>query len=242
MKSFTLLIEELNEGMGHCSEYGNSHLVSRQHIASAHTASNKGRSSGQYPSLGAVSSAASKVHNAFAFCRQGHPGRFGSDHALKVEATHQIGLQELGFNNGSGHLQNGLIAEKDRTFGQGMDVATEAEIFQVVKKSAVDGFEEVQLLEILQGRFRKADVLDEMKSLLETCSHEKTSGLRKPPCEELKSASIRHATGFKVSRGHGQFIQIGVDPQSLLGGKKRVEFHDDPKTRSNIVSMCWSVF
>jgi len=60
--------------------------------------------------------------------------RFGGDARLVVEGEQQVGLNQLAVNQRRAHGQERLVREDGRAFRHGADVATEAEVGEVVEK------------------------------------------------------------------------------------------------------------
>ncbi len=119
-------------GMGSLHRYVKE--LAGQDVGGADTAADHGSPCAVDAGVRSLGAAESEFHNAVAFCRVNHPGSLGGDEALVVDNRKNSRFDKLGLHNGGHHFYQGFSGEDYRSFRDGIDIAGEAEIAQVVQK------------------------------------------------------------------------------------------------------------
>ena len=78
----------------------------------------------------------------------GGPGRLGGDQGLEADAVEQVGLNDLGFDDGGADLDDGFVGEDDLAFLDAARLAGEAEPAEGVEESCIKESERVEVGEV----------------------------------------------------------------------------------------------
>ena len=122
-------------GMGHGPEDGNAVEFPRQDVAGAQKPRQITGPGHLETGVAALGAPQGKIHQGPARGRLDRPGGLGGDHGLEADGVDDERLHQLGLDDGGAHFQDGLICEKDAAFGEGLDLAGEAQTLQEVQKA-----------------------------------------------------------------------------------------------------------
>ena len=122
-----------------------------------------------------------------------------------VDGQQSKRLNELGLDGRCAHHHQRLLGEYRRTLWDGVDVAGEPEMPQVVQKLLAEQLPTPQIGDILLGKVQVFDVVDE---LLQPRGDGEATAVRHLPEEDVKVDDTVLVAGLKIPVAHGQFVEI----------------------------------
>ena len=88
--------------------------------------------------------------------------RFGGDARLVVEGEQQVGFDQLAVNQRRAHGEQRFVREDDRAFRHGADVATEAEVGEVVEEFGGEDAFAAQKGDVVRGEVEEFEVVQHL--------------------------------------------------------------------------------
>ena len=129
----------------------------------------------------------------------------GGDEALVVDGQQQEGLQQLGLDGGGPDGEDGLVGEHRGSFGDGVDVAGEAEVCQVVQKSLVEHVPAAEVLDVLR---LKVEVLDILDDLLQPGGDGIAALVGHAAEVQVKVGDPVLVAGLEIAIAHGELVEV----------------------------------
>ncbi len=211
-----LILLRHDPGMRLRAVHRDAELLAGGDIRSALASADDRSARGQNPCFHSVATARAKFNYRAPRGSPDDAGGLAGNQGLKIDRRQQKGFHDLRFDGGPGHAQDGLAGEKYRALGHRPGLARKPEAREIVKKVAGHGAEDRKLSQILDILIRKIHVLQKVQGLIEARSHQIIPARRHVAHEEFKREPVL-VPGRVVARGHGQFIQVGLQA-GVLGG------------------------
>ena len=90
---------------------------------------------------------------------------FGRDQGLEGDGGQQVGFRDLGFDDGGADGEHGFAGEEQGAFGDGEEIAGEAEVAQVVEEGGAhlgELREAAEVVDFLGGEAEVEQVVDDL--------------------------------------------------------------------------------
>ena len=98
-----------------------------------------------------------------------------------------------------------LLGEHGRTLRNGVDIAGEVEVPQIVQKLLAEQVSPAEIGDVLLGEVQVLDVVDQ---LLQTCRDGEAAAIGHLAEEHVEIGDALLAAGLKVAVAHGQLIEV----------------------------------
>ena len=134
---------------------------------------------------------------------------FGRDQSFEGDGGEQVGLRELAFDQRSPDVQDRLALVDDGAFGDGEDVAGEAEIGEVIPEAGGCVAEVGQAPKVGDFVRFEAEVQQVVEGPVEPGGEHEIAIARQPPDGEFEGPDLFVFPGREVARGHGEFVEVG---------------------------------
>ena len=135
LKCNGLIVMRLNERVRHGAVHGDAEKEAPPIPSRCRKSSQITCPRSEQTSLGAMRTTQTKIDQQFSRCHQHRARCFGRNQSFEMKQIDQPAFDQLRLRDGRGHTQNRFVREEYRPFRHGVDVAGEAEIFQVMHES-----------------------------------------------------------------------------------------------------------
>ena len=162
------------------------------------------RARGFQPGVGAVHAAQSEVHDLPAPCSLDHARRLGGEDGLQMDLVHHERLDELRLGNRRLDFDEGLVREHRCPFRDGVDVARESKLLQMLEERLREAPERVQIGE---GRLVEAERLEKRQHIVQPARQQVVPPLGQTPHEEAEHGDLTHLL-LEIGLEHGELVQV----------------------------------
>src|ERR1035441_8045507 len=196
-------------GMGGGAHHRDAVPESGERVAGAGAAAEPGGPRAQRAGFGSVRAARAELHHGTPGGGRGAARGFGGDQGLEGDGAQQVGFRDLGFDDGGADGERGFAGEQDGAFGDGEEVAGEAELAEVVEEGGAHLGELGEGAQVGDFLGRKAHVEQVVDDLRDAGDDDVIAIGRQAPDGEFERGLLAGLTGLEVARRHGEFVEIG---------------------------------
>ena len=191
--------------MGHGAAGGHAvHLV-RDGAGRTGTAADIGRPRTDNGRVGPLGTAGAELQHRAALGGPDDTVGLGGDQTLMVDGQQGERLDQLRLDGrGADHHQR-LLGEHGRTLRNGVDIAGEAEVPQIVQEFLAEQVSPAEIGDVLLGEVQVLDVVDQ---LLQTCRDGEAAAIGHLAEKHVEIGDALLAAGLKVAVAHGQLIEV----------------------------------
>ena len=124
-----------------------------------------------------------------------------------MEQVYGAGLHELRLRDRGDDADHGLVGEKHRSLGEGVQIAGEAQSGEMIEESSGKSSRPIKVGNLL---FRKTQVLQEGQQGLQPGGDEESPAGRKIPYSEFEGSRLIHAFA-QIGFQHRKLVEIGQE-------------------------------
>ena len=129
----------------------------------------------------------------------------GGDQTLVVDGQQGERLDQLRLDGRCADHHQRLLGKHRRTLRNGVDIAGEAEVPQIVQEFLAEQVSPAEIGDVLLGEVQVLDVVDQ---LLQTCRDGEAAAIGHLAEEHVEIGDALLAAGLKVAVAHGQLIEV----------------------------------
>ena len=122
-----------------------------------------------------------------------------------VDGQQQEGLQQLGLDGGSPDGENGLVGEDGGSLGNGVNIAGELKVCQIVQELLVKHLPVPEVLDVL---LVEVEVLDVVNDLLQTGGDGIAALVGHAAEIQVKVGDAVLVSGLEIAIAHGELIEV----------------------------------
>ena len=205
LECLVLVVEHLYPGVGHGAAGGHAvHLV-RDGAGRTGTAADIGRPRTDNGRVGPLGTAGAELQHRAALGGPDDTVGLGGDQTLVVDGQQGERLDQLRLDGRCADHHQRLLGEHRRTLRNGVDIAGEAEVPQIVQKLLAEQVSPAEIGDVLLGEVQVLDVVDQ---LLQTCRDGEAAAIGHLAEKHVEIGDALLAAGLKVAVAHGQLIEV----------------------------------
>ena len=207
LESFILRGEELDPAVCHGSYRFDAELLVSQHRGCGIYTTDKAGSGSPDRRIRSLGPACTKLHNnrISGTCRTGDPVCFCSDQRLEIDADQKHGLQQLRFDDRSGHGNDRRIRIYDSSFRNCLDGSGKFEVRQILKEALIKHVASAEICDIILGKMQTLHIIDQHAK---SCTDNKAAAVRILAVEHIENRNLVLISRYEITVCHGQFVVI----------------------------------
>ena len=134
---------------------------------------------------------------------------FGGDQGLEGDGGEQVGFRNLRFDDGRADGEHGLAGEEQGAFGDGEEVAGEAEVAEVIEEGRADAGELREAAEVVDFVGGEAEVEEVVDDLGDAGGDDVIAVRGEAADGEFEGGLLGGLAGLEVAGGHGELVEVG---------------------------------
>ena len=221
-------LEAHDEGVGHGAPDRDAVTDAGADVAGAVEAGEVGEAGEGVGGVEAVGASRPEVDDGATGGGVGGPGRLGSHQGLEADAVEQVGLNDLGFDDGGADLDDGFVGEDDLAFLNAARLAGETEPAEGVEESCVEESQRVEVGEVFGSEVQGGEVIE---AFLDAGGDEVAAAGGQRAKEQAEGGPRVHAPPPE-GLGHRQLVEVGEEGVREVGWHEgSVAARHTPRTR-----------
>ncbi len=188
-------------------------------IRSGGASANVSGPGGRHGAVDALSAAQAEFENRFRRGGVANSCRLGRDQGLEIDDIEQRRFQDLALDDGAGHPYQRFVGENQRAFGDGVDIAGEAQVAEIIDEAEIE-----EGLSIVAGQggqvgqfvFVEVKILEIIDDIGQSAGNAETAVEGILPEEEMEDRLAFVDLVFPIAVGHCQLVKVGEENRVFL--------------------------
>ena len=210
--------------MGVGSSDGNAEESAGEYVRRRRTAADVGRPARPQRAVDPLCPAQAELQHRFAACGHDHPRGLRRHQRLKVDDVQQGGLEQLGLDQRPLNPKQRLVREDDRSLGNAVEIASEAQLAEIVEKRRLK--ERPSVVAAKRGQIGevialKTQIRHKLHRRGQAGCDRKSAVEGMLAKEQVENSLVILFSGLPMAVGHRELIQIGQQAQRRSVGCRK---------------------